>query len=201
MSKYQLPQDRMFITTDYMRKKYGRYDPNIFQRWMKQGKVEKVRNGVYLQTAFKPESFVNYFTIANSIYEPSYVSTYSALRYWDVIPEMVMIISSVTTRKTAAFEYNASLTYQQIKPTYFFGYEWVVWSGPAYKVANREKAMIDLAYLEPLFADEDWLYEMRFDEDVLKEEYRWDLIGQYLEVMKSKTLDKKIAALQKCYGV
>ncbi|MEM8523315.1 MAG: hypothetical protein AAGG68_01670 [Bacteroidota bacterium] len=88
-----------------------------------------------------------------------------------------------------------SLTYQQIKPTHFFGYEWVVWSEPAYKIVNREKAMFNLVYLEPLFADEDWLYEVRFDEDVLKEEYRWDLIVQYLEVMKSKTLDKKIAAL------
>lgn len=201
MTKYELPKDRIFITTDYMRKKYGSYDPNIFRRWVNQGKVEKVRNGVYRNTDFSPSSLVDYFVIANHIYEPSYVSTYTALRYWDVIPEVVRIITSVTTRKTAAFEYKVRMTYQQINPSYFFGYEWVKWTGEPYKVANREKAMIDLAYLEPLFADQDWLHEMRFDEDVLKEEYRWDLVEHYLDSLQSKTLRKKIIALQKCYGL
>jgi predicted transcriptional regulator of viral defense system len=201
MSKYELPKDRIFITTDYMRKKYGSYDPNIFRRWVDQGKVEKLRNGVYRNTDFKPSSLVDYFVIANHIYEPSYVSTYTALRYWDVIPEAVRIITSVTTRKTATFGYKVRMTYQQIKPTHFFGYEWVIWTGEPYKVANREKAMIDLAYLEPLFADQDWLYEMRFDEDVLKEEYRWDLMEHYLDILQSEALRKKIAALQKCYAL
>jgi hypothetical protein len=61
--------------------------------------------------------------------------------------------------------------------------------------------MIDLAYLEPLFADENWLYEMRFDEDVLKEEYRWNLVEHYLDILQSTTLRKKMVALQKCYGL
>ena len=47
MTKYELPTDREFITTDYMRKKYGKYDPNIFQRWAQQGKVKKVKNGIH----------------------------------------------------------------------------------------------------------------------------------------------------------
>jgi hypothetical protein len=93
------------------------------------------------------------------------------------------------------------MTYQQIKPSCYFGYEWVTWRGEPYKIANREKAMIDMAYLQPLFADQDWLYEMRFDEDVLKEEYRWDLVEHYLDAIQSKTLQKKMAALQKCYGI
>ncbi|MEM1124853.1 MAG: hypothetical protein AAGJ18_30725, partial [Bacteroidota bacterium] len=150
---------------------------------------------------FRPSSLVDYFNIANQIYAPSYVSTYSALRYWDVIPEVVMMVTSVTTKKTINFEHNFRLTYQQIKPSFFFGYEYVTWSGKPYKVANREKAMLDLAYLEPFFIDKNWLYEMRFDEDVLKEEYRWDLIGYYLDILKSKTLRKKIMALRKCYDL
>ncbi|MEM0992828.1 MAG: hypothetical protein AAF847_07270 [Bacteroidota bacterium] len=201
MRKYEFPTDRTFITTDYMRKKYGKYDPNIFQRWTRQGKVKKIRNGLYRNTDFKPSNTVNYFTVANYTYEPSYVSTYSALRYWDVIPEVVMIVSSVTTKKTAEFEHNFRLTYRQIKPSLFFGYEWVTWSGKPYKLANREKAMIDLAYFEPLFMDEGWLYEMRFDEDVLKEEYRWDLVWQYVAAVESESLRKKMIALQKCYGI
>lgn len=127
MAKYELPKDRILITTDYMRKKYGSYDPNVFRRWVDQGKVEKVRNGVYCKTDFKANSLVDYFFIAHRVYAPSYVSTYTALRYWDVIPEMVEIITSVTTRKTANFEYKARMTYQQIKPSCDFGYEWVTW--------------------------------------------------------------------------
>ncbi|MEL6273694.1 MAG: hypothetical protein AAFU03_01140 [Bacteroidota bacterium] len=44
MGVYVLPKDRTFITPDYMRKRYGKYDPNIFRRWVEQGKVEKVRS-------------------------------------------------------------------------------------------------------------------------------------------------------------
>lgn len=58
-----------------------------------------------------------------------------------------------------------------------------MWIGEFYKVVNWEKVMIDLVYLEFLFFDQDWLYEMWFDEDVLKEEYCWDFVEYYLDIL------------------
>lgn len=202
MTKYKIPKDRIFITTDYMRKRYGRFDPNVFKRWEAKGEVEKVRNGLYLKGSYKPFHDVDYFSIANEMYQPSYISTISALRYWNLIPETVYTVSSVTTRKTKSFEYRSTqFTYQRIKPSLFFGYEVVKWKGMPYRIAKPEKALLDLAYLEPLFSDPDWLEEMRFDYHELKEGLDWTTMFLFAHQMDSDTVFKRIGLLHEIYDL
>ncbi|MEL6355396.1 MAG: hypothetical protein AAFQ37_00535 [Bacteroidota bacterium] len=202
MGVYVLPKDRTFITPDYMRKRYGKYDPNIFRRWVEQGKVEKVRNGLYFTNEFDPIHDVEFFSIANELYEPSYISTISALRYWNFIPETVYSITSVSTRKTNEFEFrNTRFTYQQIKPKLFFGYEVVKWDGRPYRIAKPEKALLDLAYLEPQFSDEGWLEEMRFDTYEMKEGLNWDDMILFAYEINSETVYKRIAKLIETYNL
>ena len=43
------------------------------------------------------------FLLANHLYGPSYISTESALSYWGLIPEKVITINSITTRKSKVF--------------------------------------------------------------------------------------------------
>lgn len=200
-NKYEIP-DYPFITTDYMRKRYGRFDPNVFKRWERGNKVQKIRNGLYHNEAYEIIGSVGMFSIANQIYDPSYVSTISALRYWNLIPETVYSVSSVTTKKTQQFEYNSTrFNYQTISPKLFFGYEVVKWSGLPYRIATKEKALLDLAYLEPLFKDPDWLYEMRFDSDVLHNELDWYLMFAYADQMGSKRVFNNITKLLEVYEV
>lgn len=76
MIKYELFKDWIFIIMDYMCKKYGLYDLNVFWCWVDQGKVEKVWNGVYCKIDVSLSSLVDYFVIVNYIYELFYVFIY-----------------------------------------------------------------------------------------------------------------------------
>jgi predicted transcriptional regulator of viral defense system len=202
MAKYELPKGRTFITTDYMRKRYGAYDPNIFRRWVDQGKVEKVRNGVYRSSDYVLESDWDRYAIANVLQYPSYVSLYSALYFYNLIPEYVFNVTSVSTKKTQAYTFRgANYTFQQLKPSLFFGYHILLWKGSQFSIALLEKAILDLAYLEPMFVDPDWLEEMRFDEDVLREEVDWAIVAFFAQKMNAPSIFKKINALRSTYSL
>ncbi|NBC05807.1 MAG: hypothetical protein GVY26_01285 [Bacteroidetes bacterium] len=202
MSKYELPKDRTLITTDYMRKKYGKYDPNIFRRWVDQGKVEKVRNGVYRFSDSVLESDWDRYVIANALQYPSYVSLHSALYFYNLIPEYVFNVSSVSTKKTQFYTFrDTRYTFQQLKPSLYFGYRVFSWKGNQFRIALLEKAILDLAYLEPLFVDPSWLEEMRFDEDVLRDEVDWAIVSSFARKMDAPSIYKKINTLRSTYSL
>ena len=197
MSKYVFPEEKTFIRPVDMRKRYGEnYDPNIFKRWADEGRVEKLRNGLYLNKDFNLKGNLDYFIVARDLYEPSYVSMTSALRYYNFIPETVYEITSISTRKTKTFDNELGrFRYQSIKPSLFWGYKTVAWHGGYYNMATPEKALLDLAYLEPNFSDRGWLEEMRFDYDELLTTLDISLMAFYAKVMKSPVLKDRISLL------
>jgi len=197
MSKYVFPEEKTFIRPVDMRKRYGEnYDPNIFKRWADEGRVEKLRNGLYLNKDFNLKGNLDYFIVARDLYEPSYVSMTSALRYYNFIPETVYEITSISTRKTKTFDNELGrFCYQSIKPSLFWGYKTVAWHGGYYNMATPEKALLDLAYLEPNFSDRGWLEEMRFDYDELLTTLDISLMAFYAKVMKSPVLKDRISLL------
>jgi predicted transcriptional regulator of viral defense system len=87
--------------------------------------------------------------IANKIYEPSYVSLESALAYYEVIPETVFGVTSVSSRKTKQYESPWGLfSYRSVKPQYMIGYRVIENSpGNRFKIASLEKALLDYLYL------------------------------------------------------
>ncbi|MEO0733515.1 MAG: hypothetical protein AAFZ52_11810 [Bacteroidota bacterium] len=203
MSKYVFPEEKTFIRPVDMRKRYGAgYDPNVFRRWAAAGRLRKLRNGLYINADWFPESEVDTFTLANQIYEPSYVSLLSALHYYSLIPEHVFEVTSVTTRKTKEFQDRKKrFRYQKIKSSLFFGMDVVPWKGMSYAIAQPEKALLDLAYLEPNFSDPDWLEEMRFDYWGLKEDINWGNMFLFAHQMNSKVVYKRIALLLEVYDI
>ena len=63
------------------------------------------------------------FMLANRIYEPSYISRESALAYYLIIPESVLGVTSVSSRKTRQFDSQwGRFSYRSIKPALMFGY-------------------------------------------------------------------------------
>lgn len=83
------------------------------------------------------------YKIANKIYRPSYVSLDSALSKYDLIPETVYTITSVTTKATREFTDNQTVyRYYRIKKEAFIGYHKegdTLWADP-------EKALVDYLY-------------------------------------------------------
>jgi hypothetical protein len=132
-------------------------------RWMKRGKVIGLRRGMYtLPDAFR-RTQVFPPTLANQMYRPSYLSGLWALGYYDLIPERVVWLTSVTPRVPQRFENPFGVfVYQSIKQRAFFGYATVRYGSRDIVVAEPEKALLDHWHLIPGEWTPARLEEMRY---------------------------------------
>jgi predicted transcriptional regulator of viral defense system len=196
--RYEVP-DKPFITTADMRVRYGPdFDPNVFGRWVREGKVIKAKNGVYISSDYEQRSALDQYAVANRLYQPSYISTISAFRYYNFIPEVVYHTSSVTPLKTQYFQVGYTRhSYRTIDASLYFGYQIHRWNGTTYTIASPEKALLDFAYLEPQFADPLWVEEMRFDAFEIDELVDWTIMRRYADRMDVNFLHDRIDILQK----
>lgn len=119
----------------------------LLHRYTKRALLVRYRRGLYaLASANPPDPF-----IANKLYDPSYVSLEFALSYHGVIPETVYEITSVTTRPTCAFVAGGKrYSFRHIKKQAFTGYSTRRQEGVTFRIAEPEKAYVDLLYLRLL---------------------------------------------------
>ena len=90
------------------------FDRNNLSRWIKKGLLIRLRREWYTfpELLQRPE-FSHY--IAGRFYRPSYISLFTALSIYGMIPEAVMSITSVTTLKTASCGLTTKTTNLNIK--------------------------------------------------------------------------------------
>jgi predicted transcriptional regulator of viral defense system len=133
----------------------GAESPQRAQRqladWVKAGKITQLRRGLYtVAPAYRAEPPHSYL-IANHLVRGSYVSLHTALAYYDLIPEHVAVVTSVTTGRPGMWQnVYGRFSYQHIQPALFFGftYRQLTPTQSAY-LATPEKALLDLIYLTP----------------------------------------------------
>ena len=150
------------------------YIRRLVSEWLRKKWLVELRRGIYLLNEEHVLANRERFTIANLLYEPSYVSLESALSFYGMIPETVLQIKSVSTRKTARFE-NAlgNFTYSNIKKSLFWGYRKAKIGESSALVASPEKALLDLIYLRrgELKSAEEMIESLRLDNlHILKSE-------------------------------
>ncbi len=117
--------------------------------WKKKGLIVTLRKGLYVLRE-NEEKMPSTFYLANQMYIPSYVSMESALHYHGLIPEFVVQITSITTRKTITFKNKFGVfTYQHLKPEAYTGFTHIgeTDSNLQSLIANPEKAIVDFLYL------------------------------------------------------
>jgi predicted transcriptional regulator of viral defense system len=132
-------------------------------RWCRSGKLISLRRGMYAFPEIGTAVSINPAVLANRLYSPSYLSTYWALDFRGLIPERVVMYTSVTRRVTRSFS-NAlgGFQYRTIKKEAFFGYKLAEIGGDKFLIAEAEKALLDLWYLESGAWNEARMTEMRF---------------------------------------
>ena len=97
------------------------------------------------------DSHLPLYSIANRLYQPSYVSLETALSHYGIIPEVVYAVTSVTTKPTREFKTPKSVfSYQRIKKSVFAGYSPVTIEGHVVLLARPEKALADYLYFVDL---------------------------------------------------
>jgi len=131
---------------------------NQLTKWQKKGLVIKLKKGLYILNEIDRKITPSRTFLANQLYEPSYISTEYALGFYDLIPERVADVTSVSPKKTMMFENKfGRFIYQRVKITCFTGYRILQdENGLNYFIAEPEKALVDFTYLNrSLFGNKD----------------------------------------------
>ena len=141
------------------------------QRMVKNHEIFPIAKGLY-----ETNRNVNPFYLADPIYSPSYISFETALSYYDLIPERVYAIKNATFNKKKKKEFKTIFgiyTYQDVPKNAFpYGTELISIDGYTYKIATKEKALLDQLYstspIQNMKEMREYLFEnMRINEIVL----------------------------------
>ncbi|MGM0738838.1 MAG: type IV toxin-antitoxin system AbiEi family antitoxin domain-containing protein [Bacteroidota bacterium] len=173
-------------------KHFPGFDNRRLVEWQEKGYIQKLRNRYYrFMDHDVDEAYL--FYCANAIYAPSYVSLESALSIHGFIPEGVLQITSCTTLKTNRFETPIGvLSYRNVKPALFFGYELRQWDGHRYAVAGPEKTIIDYLYLHTEIEGPADFESLRWNKGAISNRLSMEKLDAYLNHIDSHALHARI---------
>lgn len=159
--------------------------------WQKKSYVKKIRQGFYIFADLEINE-KTLFTIANRIYEPSYISLEMALSIYGLIPEAVYGVTSVTSQNTKSIKTPVGdFIYRHVQPSLMFGYELREYDGHRYQIAEMEKAVLDYLYLNSKISDDESFEGMRFNISEIKEKINIEKFNKYLEAFGNKSLARR----------
>lgn len=140
-------------------------------RWQKAGKIISLRRGMYALADIYRAAPATPAGLAHLLYTPSYLSGLWALAFYDLIPERVVRLTSVTPRVPRTFDNSLGVfEYRNIKQEAFFGYREEPFGPSTIVVAEPEKALLDHWHLSPGEWTSERLEEMRYQHiDVVHE--------------------------------
>ena len=142
-------RNEKYVCTDRIYRHVPDFDKRRLVEWKDKWYIVPLKRKWYLFSDVEV-SYNLWLHLAHVLYRPSYISLYSALSYYQLIPETVVTIQSVSSRKTSLFHTPlASWSYQTCKPEYYTWYK--ILETPEWSVimADVEKAFVDLLYYFP----------------------------------------------------
>lgn len=181
---------------------YDTFDRNNLTRWINKGLLVRLKQGYYSFPEYKNKADFYYY-VANQIYKPSYISLHTALSFYGMIPEAIVKITSVTSLKTAIFNNDFGVfSYKTIKSDLIFAYDLITHqNNTVIKIAQPEKALLDLLYLYPFYNTVEELLALRLDEDFLQEDLDISKILEYTNRFHNKALANRVNLLLKTYAL
>lgn len=141
---------------------------NQLSVWAGAGKIERLRRGYYILSETYRKSEPSVYYISNYLYRPSYISLYTALQFYGLIPEAVFEIQAVTPLHGMQWSSSlGSFQYRCVKQDKFWGYREIAGAAsPApqnnFLIAEPEKALLDFFYLQNGSWPVERIKQMRF---------------------------------------
>lgn len=159
--------------------------PYQLSEWTAKNLLIKLKNGVYLFADKKDD--ITKEVIAFNIYQPSYVSMEWVLSKYNLIPEMVYHVTSITNKATRKLENDFGVfIYRHVKKELFFGYEKVKKDNQVFLLATPEKALFDYLYLNASkIKNKDDVNELRLNKSNLKK-IKINKLREYSQFVDSK---------------
>ena len=139
-------------TVHQLGKQLGLKDTTVdtyISRFLKYKEILPLRKGLYIAADFfnKNKDDISYaLYLANILRPPSYVSSWSALQYYDLTTEVIHSLTSVTVKVTRNYKTKAgNFSYQSIKKELFSGFSLIKGKFDFF-IASPSKALFDLLY-------------------------------------------------------
>lgn len=173
---------------------YKRVNDKI-ENLKQQGIIKSLKKGLYVHISIQ-DNIISKELIANTLLSPSYISLDYALSFYGLIPEMVVDVTSVTTKRFKKFKTSfGDFEYKHIKKElYSIGLKIYDAKDYTFLIASKEKALCDKIYfarnlqisskkriLE--FLEDD----LRFDLDAI-ENFNKEIVLSYYNISKSKKI-------------
>ena len=161
--------------------------------WHSQGYIKPLAGGYYILADRAMDEIV-LFMVANKIYEPSYVSLESVLAYYEIIPETVLGVTSISSRKTKQYESAWGVfSYRSVKPQYMIGYQ-VVENTPInkFKIASLEKALLDYLYLNSKIQSMADFEGLRWNRNQLHDLLDHSMFTRYVKLFDKRALEHRV---------
>jgi hypothetical protein len=161
LSEYQKPRD-------------------LLTRLLRQGKVVRIRKGLYLFGDLYRRRPIPHEVLANLIYGPSVISLDYALSYYGLIPERVYEFTSITTGRSRVFQTPVGrYSYQQVSPPRMaIGAIQIKQETGNWLTCDPLKALADKVSIDRRFRPTsksnypDYLFaDLRIDEEILEKFY------------------------------
>jgi len=180
---------------------FGTIDKRRLYEWQQKHYIERLANNFYILTDYHLDDDL-LKRIANKIYSPSYIALESALSFYQLIPEAVFQLTSLTTRKTKRINNHlASFRYQTIHRSLFFGYTIKGKENLPYFMSDPEKTILDYLYLNSHLKTEDDIESMRLNRDSLKQLINPGKLKIYLQLFKHQRLEQRLNKLERWLDV
>lgn len=185
-------KDFIVFNLEDIRKLDDNFDLRRLNEWQQKHYIKMVRNGYYVFSDLEVNEPV-LFIIANKIYDPSYVSLEMALGHYNLIPEGVYGITSVTSEKTNRFKTGlGKFIYRHIKPELLFGYKLIEYQNHRYKIAEIEKAVLDHFYLNANLKNKSDFEGLRFNAEEFTRLSDMNKLKKYLKEYGNKSLENRV---------
>ncbi|MCK5784146.1 MAG: hypothetical protein KAH06_06845 [Desulfobacterales bacterium] len=169
---------------------------------LKDKDIVRVKKGLYVLGKEYNKPY-NKFVLANLIYGPSYITGQTALAFWNMIPERVELIISMTTKRKKQFETPVGRFFYLYCPKKIFNIGVQLEAAGDQKnflIASPEKALCDMAAMQTHISTKkemkEFLELMRLDDSVNK-----NLDLSLLEKIKTGYRRQSINLLLNCLKV
>ncbi|MCD4770612.1 MAG: hypothetical protein K8R35_10655 [Bacteroidales bacterium] len=166
------------------------FDRRRLVEWQRKGYIRKIRNGIYYFTDYPVSEAFLYYT-SNRLHKPSYISLETAMSYYNLIPEGVYLVTSISTKKSISYKTPlGNFSYRNVKPGLFFGYKLVTIKTLVIRIAEPEKMILDYLYF---FRPDNvqTIESLRINKEVAGDIINFDRFDRYLAMFDSVVMNKR----------
>lgn len=163
-------------------------------RWVNAGRLVQLRRSLYTLNRPFRKIEPHPFLLANRLRKASYVSLQSALSHYNMIPEHVPVVTSVTTGRPDEVRTDlGTFNFRHVRKPVFGGFLSVtVAPGQSVFLATPEKALLDLIYLTPGGDQAAYIDELRLQNETALSK---QMLTDAARLFDSPKIDRAAAAI------